>query len=160
MMRKTNRRLIGREERVWRDVARFLTVAPRLLDEDLQRGANISSPEYAALLHLSEAETGHLRVSELADLADLSGSRITRLVEDLAKRGFVAKNRSPEDGRGIDVSITKAGLYRLRDAYPIHLASVRTRIMNQIEPRALSCFGDVMEAIVSGIEEPPQDREA
>ena len=160
MMPKTNEPLKGREERVWRDVARFLTVAPRLLDEDLQRGANISLSEYAALLHLSEAETGHLRVSELADLADLSGSRITRLVEDLAKGGFVVKNRNPEDGRGIDVSITKAGLNRLRDAYPIHLASVRSRIMNQVEPKALSCFGDVMAAIVRGIAKSPQDHEA
>ncbi len=142
---------------MWRDVARFLSVAPRLLDEDLQRGANISLSEYAVLLHLSEAESGQLRVLELADLADLSGSHMTRIIGDLAKDGFVEKSRNPGDGRGIDVQITKAGLKRLRDAYPIHLASVRSRIMNQVEPKALSCFGDVMAAIVRGIEESPQD---
>jgi len=67
-MAKTDEPLKGREERVWRDVARFLSVAARLLDEDLQRGANISLSEYAVLVHLSEAETGQLRVRELADL--------------------------------------------------------------------------------------------
>jgi hypothetical protein len=30
--------------------------------------------------------------------------------------------------------------------------------MNQIEPKDLSCFGDVMAAIVRGIEESQQDR--
>jgi DNA-binding MarR family transcriptional regulator len=65
---------------------------------------------------------------------------------------LVVKNRNPEDGRGIDVQITEAGLKRLRDAYHIHLASVRSRIMNQVEPKALSCFGDVMAAIVRGID--------
>jgi DNA-binding MarR family transcriptional regulator len=153
MAPKTNAPLKGTEERVWRDVARFLSVASRLLDEDLQRGANISLSEYAVLVHLSEEETGQLRVRELADLADLSGSRMTRLIEDLARDGLVVKTRNPEDGRGIDVQITDAGLKRLHDAYPIHLASVRSRIMNRVEPKALSCFGDVMAAIVRGFEE-------
>ena len=141
---------------MWRDVARFLAVAPRLLDEDLQRGADISLSEYAVLLHLSEAETGQLRVLELADLADLSGSHMTRIIGDLAKGGFVVKTRNQQDGRGIDVQITTAGLNRLRDAYPVHLASVRTRIMNQVDPNALSCFGDVLAAIVAGIEREPE----
>jgi DNA-binding MarR family transcriptional regulator len=156
MMAKTDEPLKGREERVWRNVARFLSVTARLLDEDLQRGANISLSEYAVLVHLSEAETGQLRVRELADLADLSGSHMTRIIGDLARGGFVVKTRNPEDGRGIDVQITEAGLNRLRDAYRIHLVSVRSRIMNKVEPRALSCFGDVMAAIVNGIEESPQ----
>ena len=152
MVPKTNEPLNRREERVWRDVARFLTVAPRLLDEDLQRGANISLSEYAVLVHLSEAETGHLRVRELADLAELSGGHMTRLIDELRKGGFVVKNRNPEDGRGIDVQITEVGLNRLRDAYPIHLSSVRSRVMNQVEPKSLSCFGDVMASIVGGLE--------
>jgi DNA-binding MarR family transcriptional regulator len=156
MTAKTNEPLKPREERVWRDVARLLSVAPRLLDEDLQRGANISLSEYAALLHLSEADAGHLRVRELADLAEISGSHMTRIIGDLAKGGFVEKSRNPADGRGIDVQITRAGLKRLRDAYPVHLASVRSRIMNQVEPRELSRFGDVMAAIVKGIEGSPE----
>ncbi len=157
MTPKANEPLKRREERAWKDVARFLAVASRLLDEDLQIGANISLSEYAVLVHLSEVETAHLRVSELADLADLSESRMTRLVEDLAKGGFVVKTRNQEDGRGIDVRITKAGFDRLRDAYPIHLASVRSRIMNQVEPKVLQCFGDVMAEIVKGIEKRPQE---
>jgi DNA-binding MarR family transcriptional regulator len=160
MTAKTNEPLKAKEERVWRDVARFLSVAPRLLDEDLQTGANISLSEYAVLLHLSEAETGQLRVRELADLADVSGSHTTRIIEHLARAGLVVKNRNPEDGRGIDVQITEAGLNRLRDAYPIHLASVRSRIMNQVQPKALTCFGDVMAAIVRGLEQSPQDHQA
>ena len=156
-MAKTDRPLRSGEERAWKAIVRFLAAGSRLLDEDLQRGANISLSEYAVLVHLSEADAAHLRVSELADLADLSDSRITRIVEDLARGGFVVKTRNPEDGRGIDVRITNAGLKRLRDAYPIHLASVRNRIMNHVDPQALSCFGDVLAAIVGGIHEPPHN---
>jgi DNA-binding MarR family transcriptional regulator len=144
--------LKAKEAQVWRDVARFLSLAPRLLDEDLETGANISLSEYAVLVHLSEETTGHLRVRELADLANLSGSHMTRIIGDLAKDGFVVKSRCADDGRGIDVRITDAGLNRLRDAYPIHLASVRGRVMDQVDPKALSCFGNVMAAIVRSLE--------
>jgi DNA-binding MarR family transcriptional regulator len=149
---KSNQPLKARESQVWRDVARFLSVAARLLDEDLQTGANISLSEYAVLVHLSEEATGQLRVRELADLADLSGSHTTRIIGDLAREGLVTKSRNPDDARGIDVQITEGGLNRLRLAYPIHLASVRSRVMNQVEPKTLSCFGDVMAAIVIGLE--------
>jgi DNA-binding MarR family transcriptional regulator len=144
-----NAPLTGREERAWRDIARFLSVASRLLDEDLQRGANISLREYAVLAHLSEAETGHLRISKLAEFADLSESWMTRLVEDLARGGFVVKNRNRRDGRAIDVRITEAGRDRLRDAYPIHLASVRTRIMNLMEPKP--CLSSLKERSMSSV---------
>jgi DNA-binding MarR family transcriptional regulator len=156
-MAKIDRPLRSEEARVWKAMARLLAAASRLLDEDLQRGANISLSEYAVLVHLSEASAGHLRVSELADLSDLSDSRITRIVGDLARDGFVVKSRSQRDGRGIDVRITDAGLNRLGDAYPIHLASVRDRIMNRVDPKDLSRFGDVLAAVVGGIHEPPHD---
>jgi len=41
------------EEAAWRDLARFFRIAPRLLYEDLQRGADISLTEYTTLMSLS-----------------------------------------------------------------------------------------------------------
>src|ERR1700678_96560 len=67
------------EEPAWRALARFFVVVPRLLDEDLQRGAHMSLSAYTILLHLSEAPERELRMTELANRAYLSGSRTTRL---------------------------------------------------------------------------------
>jgi|SRR5271154_2840348 len=157
MNQKLNEPLKSKEERVWRDLARFFVIAPRLLDEDLQRGANISLSEYTVLMNLSEAPTGRLSVSELADRAYLSGSRMTRLVEQLASRQLALKCRNEDDGRAVDVSITDAGLTRLQGAYPVHLASVRKRIMNHVETHVLGCLGTAMASIVVGLQ--PDDRD-
>ena len=79
--------------------------------------------------------------NSLTSLTSLtSQGRMTHLVEDLAKAGLVARTRDPEDGLGIDVQVTEAGLYRLRGAYPVHLARVPS-IMDQVEPQASSGFG-------------------
>jgi DNA-binding MarR family transcriptional regulator len=139
------------EEAAWRDLARFFRIAPRLLDEDLQRGADISLTEYTTLMSLSEAPGRRLRMTELSNHVYLSGSRTTRLVNELAASGLIRKTRSTTDARGIDVSLTATGLARLQAAYPVHLASVRDRVLSHVDRDALPFFGEVMAAIARAL---------
>ena len=99
-------------------LARFFVVAPRLLDEDLQRSAHMSLSAYTILLHLSEAPGRALRITELANRAYLSGSRTTRLVDESITDQLVTKERNAADGRGFDVTLTDEGLAALERAYP------------------------------------------
>jgi DNA-binding MarR family transcriptional regulator len=139
------------EEPTWRALARFFVVAPRLLDEDLQRGAHMSLSAYTILLHLSEAPGRTLRMTELANRAYLSGSRTTRLVDELIADGLVAKERNAEDGRGFDVSLTEGGLAALQRAYPVHLRSVRARVLDHVDRSALPCLAQAMSAIAESL---------
>ena len=139
------------EERTWRALARFFVVAPRLLDEDLQRGAHMSLSAYTILLHLSEAPGRSLRMTELANRAYLSGSRTTRLVDELIADGLAAKERNAADGRGFDVTLTEAGLAALRRAYPVHLRSVRGRVLDHVDRSTLPCFAEAMRAIAESL---------
>ena len=139
------------EENAWRALARFFVVAPRLLDEDLQRGAHISLSAYTILLHLSEAPGRALRMTELANRAYLSGSRTTRLVDELIADGLVAKERNAADGRGFDVTLTDEGLAALQRAYPVHLRSVRARVLDHVDRSALPCFAKAVSAIAESL---------
>ena len=135
------------EEQTWRALARFFVVAPRLLDEDLQRGAHIALSAYTILLHLSEAPGRSLRMTDLANRAYLSGSRTTRLVDELIADGLVSKERNAADGRGFDVTLTEDGLAALQRAYPVHLRSVRARVLDHVDRSTLPCFAQAMTAI-------------
>jgi DNA-binding MarR family transcriptional regulator len=139
------------EECTWRALARFFVAAPRLLDEDLQRGAHISLTAYSVLLHLSEAPGQELRITELANRAYLSGSRTTRLVDELIVSRLVTKERNAEDGRGFDVTLTEEGLAALQRAYPVHLRSVRTRVLDHVDRSTLPCFSKAMIAIAESL---------
>ena len=139
------------EEPTWRALARFFVVAPRLLDEDLQRGAHMSLSAYTVLLHLSEASGRTLRMTELANRAYLSGSRTTRLVDELIADGLMAKERNAEDGRGFDVTLTEEGLAALQRAYPVHLRSVRTRVLDHVDRSTLSSFAKAVSAIAESL---------
>ena len=140
------------EESAWRALARFFVAAPRLLDEDLQRGAHISLTAYSILLHLSEAPGRELRITELANRAYLSGSRTTRLVDELIASQLVTKERNAEDGRGFDVTLTEEGLATLQRAYPVHLRSVRARVLDHIDRSTLPCFSKAMIAIAESLD--------
>ena len=139
------------EETTWRALARFFVAAPRLLDEDLQRGAHMSLSAYTILLHLSEASGRSLRITELANRAYLSGSRTTRLVDELIAEQLVTKARNAEDGRGFDVTLTDEGLAALQRAYPVHLRSVRSRVLNHVDRSALPCFSQAVIAIADSL---------
>jgi len=140
------------EEPTWRALARFFIAAPRLLDEDLQRGAQMSLSTCSILLHLSEAPGRALRMTELANRAYLSGSRTTRLVDELIADQLVTKQRNAADGRGFDVTLTEKGLTALQQAYPVHLRSVRTRVLDHVDRSTLPCFSRAVIAIANSLE--------
>jgi DNA-binding MarR family transcriptional regulator len=140
------------EESVWRALARFFVVAPRLLDEDLQRGAHISLSAYTILMSLSEAPGRTLRITDLANRAYLSGSRTTRLVDELIADQLVIKERNAEDGRSFYATLTDKGLARLAEAYPVHLRSVRARVMDHLSKTTLPCFASAVISIAESFD--------
>ena len=66
--------------------------------------------EYDVLFTLSRCPSGWLRQNELNDHVLLSQSSLSRLVERLEKRGLVERRPALDDGRGVLVRLTEAGL--------------------------------------------------
>ncbi|MFD7440915.1 MarR family winged helix-turn-helix transcriptional regulator [Streptomyces sp. NPDC059909] len=140
------------EERFWRALMRVIIALPRSLDEDLLRSTGLSLTDYIVLVNLSEAENQELRMMDLAAACALSASRITRIVETLQARGQVVKRRHEGDGRGLVASLTPEGLKRLRAAYPVHLASARKRVVDQLDGRSLPALVRQFEAVVKRLD--------
>jgi DNA-binding MarR family transcriptional regulator len=120
------------EEACVRALGRVITVIPRALDADLTREQRITLNEYTALMHLSESPHRLLRMSELAAACDMSLSGMTRIVTRLESDGLIQRVQCAEDARGLNAVLTDAGLARLEEAYPTHLASVRRHITDHL----------------------------
>ena len=118
------------EQLVWR---RLLAVECRLrerLDRELQEAHGMSLGDYDVLVHLSEAEGGSLRMSELAERLLLSRSGLTRRVDGLVRAGWVERKACPDDGRGSLAVLTPAGFEQLRAAAPTHVSGVRRYLID------------------------------
>ncbi|MFF4304856.1 MarR family winged helix-turn-helix transcriptional regulator [Streptomyces sp. NPDC001601] len=144
--------LTAQEERLWRALMRVIVALPRSLDDDLLRSTGLTLTEYAVLMNLSEAENQELRMTDLASATALSASRITRVVDALQSRGQVVKRRYEWDARGNVATLTPEGLKRLQDAYPVHLASARRRVVDLLDGRSVAAMARQFEAVVEKLD--------
>ncbi|WP_285777729.1 MarR family transcriptional regulator [Microtetraspora sp. NBRC 13810] len=139
--------LTGEEETFLRTLGRVIQTVPRAMDADLVREQRLTLTEYMTLMHLSEAPCRRLRMSELAMAVDLSLSGMTRLVTRLTTDGLVERVQCEEDGRGFHAVLTAAGLARLEQAYPTHLASVRRHIFDQLDRTDLARLTPALQRV-------------
>lgn len=124
--------LTAREEAVIRALGRMLVVLPRVMNADLEKDRRMSLSEYNVLRHLSESPDDRMRMSELAQACDMSLSGMTRLAAKLESLGYLERVKCDEDARGWNAVLTDAGLARLREAWPSHLASVRRHVFDHL----------------------------
>jgi DNA-binding MarR family transcriptional regulator len=135
--------------RAFTDAAVAMT---RAFDADLEREQRMSRNEYLVLVHLSEAPDQRLRMSDLADHTALSLSGMTRIVQRLEALGLVERQRCSEDGRGWNAVLTPAGLDRLRDAWPTHLASARRRVFEPLGEVDLTGLAAALKRVAAACE--------
>jgi DNA-binding MarR family transcriptional regulator len=124
--------LTAREEAVIRALGRMLVVLPRVMNADLEKDRRMSLSEYSVLRNLSESPDDRMRMSELAQACDMSLSGMTRLAAKLEALGYLERVKCDEDARGWNAVLTEAGLARLREAWPSHLASVRRHVFDHL----------------------------
>jgi DNA-binding MarR family transcriptional regulator len=143
------------EERAWRALIGAVLVIPRLLEGDLLEAHGLNPSEYSVLQHLSEAPERSLRMNELANYVSLSGSGLTRVIERLSRQGLVERVRAESDGRGQYAVLTPAGLKRLQQAWPTHVASVRRHVLDHLAGLDLDAFADAVGQIADADLGPP-----
>jgi DNA-binding MarR family transcriptional regulator len=145
--------LDGDEEILWRSLVEVLIRLPRVLDEQFDREAKVGMTEYAVLVALSEAPDGEVRMGELAEATALSRSRITRVVDDLARRSLVTRRKSEQDARSALAAVTTEGLAVLTAAYPGHLARVRKLVLDHITRSEMRTMTQVLARVLEALRE-------
>jgi DNA-binding MarR family transcriptional regulator len=117
------------EMAAWR---RYIVASRRLLealDSDLA-DHELSMPDYEILAQLSDAPERRMRMSELADVAMLSRSRLSHRMKVMEKAGWVRREACPVDKRGFFAVMTAKGWKAIEAAAPDHVDSVRRRFVD------------------------------
>jgi DNA-binding MarR family transcriptional regulator len=125
------------------------------LERELQAGEDLPLAWYDVMVQLSEGPSGGLRMQELADRVLLSQSGLTRLVDRMEAAGLVERHRCAEDGRGTLAVLTRAGLNRLRRAYPSHLAGVRDAFADLLSDEEAEVLARALQRVAAASEPAP-----
>ena len=146
------------EELAWRALARAVLVIPRVLDAELLEAEGLNLAEYTVLMNLSEQPERSMRMTELANVAGITASGLTRVVDRLGRQGLVERIKCETDGRGQEAVLTPAGFARLEKAYRTHLAGVREHVMSHLGDLDLVALADSLSNIASAQMGPPVRR--
>ncbi|MGN0095400.1 MAG: MarR family winged helix-turn-helix transcriptional regulator [Corynebacterium sp.] len=141
------------ELETWASLATLLEWLPAALDEQMQRHSGISHFEYGILYALSQAEDSTLRMSQLADYANSTLSRLSRAVARLEKRDWVRRIPDPSDGRVTVAILTAAGQNAVRAAEPGHVALVRRLVFDSLTDTQVSQLSEITRRITSALRE-------
>ena len=135
------------EMRAWRTFIETVNDVTDLLEADLQHGKGLSIGDYQVLVFLSEAPEQRMRMSDLAAELHLSPSGLTRRLDGLVRAGLVSRQPSVEDRRVLLAVLTDAGFERIVDAAPVHVASVRRRLLDALTREQIEQLGGILDAV-------------
>ena len=138
------------EMRAWR---RYIIASRRLLealDDDLA-AHDISMADYEVLAQLSEAPDRRMRMSELADVAMISRSRLSHRIKVMEKSGWVKREACPIDKRGYFAVMTPKGWKAIVAAAPDHVASVRERFLDALDKSDQKVLAEIFERVATRI---------
>src|SRR5919204_2604345 len=94
------------------------------VEQQLRDAGDLSYVQFQLLARLGDSPTGSARMTDLADGVVYSRSGLTYQAGLLEKAGLVTRAPSPDDERGITVTITEAGRRRLAQVFPGHVGVV------------------------------------
>ncbi len=107
---------------------RALTAA---LDEDLSE-FGLTLADYELLAHLGQAPERRMRMSELAEVALVSRSRLSHRIKVLELEGWVERVRCSEDKRGLFAVLTSRGVKKISQITPTYKACLKKRWLSQL----------------------------
>ena len=131
----------------------LLIAAARIIEpweKFLKTTAGLTNNQLNVLRILRGSHPARLACSEIAERMIARDPDITRLVDRLTRRGLVARLRSRQDRRVVEVAITGKGRELLRTLDP-HVSRMPKAMLGHLGAARLKQLGQLLEQVISGL---------
>ncbi len=142
---------MSRDERAiaaWRAVLLAQDRVVRAIDRDLAEAGLVPLSWYDVLLELHNADHGCLRMQDLGERVVLSRSRVSRLVDELERRGLVERRPDPTDGRATLARLTPPGRATFRRAAKVYLRGIDEHFNSQLDPAERDVISQALQRVI------------
>jgi DNA-binding MarR family transcriptional regulator len=136
-----------RGEQAWRALLQAHATLIRQLDTDLKEHTGLHLADFDVLAQLAAAG-GELRMTELAARTLISRSGLTRRVARLVDEGLLRRANAADDGRGVIVTLTGAGVARLTETVPVHLRGVSKLFVERLDDQELAVLETALRKVI------------
>jgi DNA-binding MarR family transcriptional regulator len=143
------------EKAAWDSFIRMQETLIGRLSRRIPVDSGLSAADYVVLVSLTERGNGRMRFLDLAKLVEWEKSRMSHQVTRMTKRGLVAREECPDDGRGAFIVATPAGYKAIEEAAPPHVEHVRRLFIDALTPNQLATLGRISRRIMDHMEKQP-----
>jgi DNA-binding MarR family transcriptional regulator len=126
------------------------------VETQLRTAADLTYVQFKVLARLGlDSPTGSLRMTELADEVVYSRSGLTYQAGQMENAGLVERHPSPDDDRGVTLSITDAGRTRLASALPGHVEELRELLFEPLSGPDVITLAALLEPVLAHMRASP-----
>lgn len=140
----------------WQAVLRAQNRALRAIEQDLHDQKLIPLSWYDVLLELNAAPDRQLRMQDLAARVVLSRTRVSRLVAELERVGYIERVPDPDDGRATLARITPEGRAARRQAAPVYLAGIEKHFSRHLTAAQQDAIAKGLQRVVDAHDVDPR----
>ncbi|HLV55601.1 MAG TPA: MarR family transcriptional regulator [Actinotalea caeni] len=117
----------------WRAYFETTALLTAEIERHLKADSGLDIGDFNILLVLSEAPGERLRLRDLARAVAFGPNRLTYRLDALERRGWVRRERCPDDRRGLEAVLTPAGHRAIRAARPQHARRVNELLLDHLD---------------------------
>jgi len=121
----------------------------RALDTDMVEQHGLSMTWFDLLSRIKQAPGQRLRMHQLEEASLFTRSGITGLADRLENAGFVRRERSVEDRRGVYLAITQAGIDKIDEVWPDHQLSIQNHFAQHLDPEDVKALQATTQKILN-----------
>lgn len=123
-----------------------VSVLQHHVEQQVRADGDLSTVQFQLLARLA-GTGGRLTMTELADGVVYSRSGLTYQAGLLEKAGLVTRGPSPDDDRSTLVTITEAGVERVKRILPGHVQVARRLLFEPLTDEDIRDLGDMMARV-------------
>ncbi|MEO8330249.1 MAG: MarR family transcriptional regulator, partial [Candidatus Nanopelagicales bacterium] len=149
LARSAPRWLDHHEQATWRKYLALTRVVQETLERQLQQDSSMPHTYYLILAMLSEAPERTLRMTELAEIAGTSQSRLSHAAARLEEAGWIERRRCATDKRGYLATLTDDGFTVLEATAPGHVQAVRSILFDPLTDEQVNQLAAIADAVTN-----------
>jgi DNA-binding MarR family transcriptional regulator len=137
----------------WSALLRLHASLVPVIDAELVEATGMPLGWYDVLLELNAAVGRRLRMTELGAVTVLSRTRVSRVVDELERAGYVSRIANPDDLRSWFAQLTPAGQTAFRKAAPRYMRSIRSHLGALLSAQEAATFRGLLDKALTAVSE-------
>lgn len=142
----------------WGALLRTHAALVPILDRELQAAVGMPLAWYDVLLELANAPNRQLQMSDLGERVTLSRTRVSRLVDEMQRAGYVEKQAHPSDRRSVYAKMTSIGRKQFRAAAPVYARGIHEHFVSHLRPSEITAIATGLQRVARAAAQPSPSR--